>query len=194
MDLQELQSIAATCTLCELCRGRNKPVFARGATDTNIMICGMCPGPDENEVGSPFVGRAGRLLDEVIDHASIDAPDLRNAYITNLVKCYVKPGIELAHTWMETCLPYFMAQVYLLKPKVIISLGKDVSSFLLDIPNAQMKDMRGKVFDYDINRSIKVVSTYHPSFILRSGGNSSKYFKVIVDDFKISAQLLKEVI
>jgi uracil-DNA glycosylase family 4 len=86
-----------------------------------------------------------------------------------------------------------MAQVYLLKPKVIISLGKDVSSFLLDMPNAQMKDMRGKVFDYDVNRSIKVVSAFHPSYIARSGGVMSKQFSVLVNDFKLAYLVSKGV-
>jgi uracil-DNA glycosylase len=183
MRLQELESISSACTLCELCKGRNKPVFARGSIDTDIVICGMCPGPDENEVGSPFVGRAGKILDEVIEHASIGAPELLDVYITNLVKCYVKPGIELDQVWMDACLPYFIVQLKLINPKVIIALGKDVSNYLLGT-KLEMKDMRGKAHDYI--GGMKIVSCYHPAFIVRSGGIVSKYFGTMVEDFKLA--------
>ena len=182
MNLQELQTVASTCTLCELCGGRNQPVFARGSSDTDVLICGMCPGPDENIVGSPFVGRAGRILDEVLDHASLCPEAPQDVYITNLVKCFVKPGISLEEKWMTSCWPYFIVQLELIKPRVVIALGGDVSNFLLGT-NLPMKELRGKVFDY---MHIKLVSTWHPSYVLRSGGANSKQFGVVVDDFKLA--------
>lgn len=176
MDLQELQSIASTCTLCGLCRGRNKPVFARGSVDTNIVICGMCPGPDENRIGSPFVGAAGKLLDKIL----LDAFGNMDVYITNLVKCFVQPGIKLDNIWMSSCLPYFIVQLRLIQPKVVIALGKDVANFLL-ANELQMKDMRGKVFDYFNN---KLMVTYHPAYLVRGGNEKHKHFQTVVDDFK----------
>ena len=81
---------------------------------------------------------------------------------------------------MTTCLPYFIAQISMVKPKVIIALGKDVSNFLLgnELP---MKDMRGKFFDY---MGIKLISAYHPSYLVRSGGIKHKHYPIVVNDFK----------
>ena len=181
MKLIELENIAANCKLCELYKGQIKPVFARGNEEADIVICGMCPGPDENRAGIPFVGPAGKILDEIIISVlgSKDYGLLTGVYITNLIKCYVSPGTTLQPEWMSTCLPYFIVQLKLVKPKVIISLGKDVSNFLLN-KNDSMGSMRGNVYDY---MGIKLLSTYHPSFLARQGGTRSKYFNTVVKDF-----------
>ena len=175
MDLELLQSECAKCTLCELHKGRNKPVFSRGV-HSDIMICGMCPGPDENKIGLPFVGMAGKLLDKLL----LDAFGNTDVYITNLVKCFVQPGIKLDNIWMSSCLPYLIVQIRLIQPKVIIALGKDVANFLL-ANELQMKDMRGKVFDYF---NSKLLVTYHPSYLVRGGGEKHKHFQTVVEDFK----------
>lgn len=175
MDLELLQSECAKCTLCELHKGRNKPVFSRGVV-SDVMICGMCPGPDENLVGLPFVGTAGKLLDKIL----MESLGHTNVYITNLVKCFVQPGIKLDNIWMTSCLPYLIVQIKLIQPKVIIALGKDVSNFLLS-NDLQMKDMRGKIFDYF---GSKLLVTYHPAYLARAGGIKHKHFQVVVEDFK----------
>jgi len=180
MDLIELKDIAATCNLCELCSGRVKPVFARGSGNSDILICGMCPGKNENLKGVPFVGPAGKILDAIISYAftgfTIDP------YITNLVKCFVNPGISLNDAWMGSCLPYFVAQIGMVKPKTIILLGGDVCQFVLntDVP---IKNLRGNVYEYI---GTKVVCSYHPSFLARQGGEKSPYFKKVVEDFKLA--------
>lgn len=175
MDLIELENIAANCKLCELCKGQIKPVFAKGNEEADIIICGMCPGPDENRVGIPFVGPAGKILDEIM----LRAFTLKNkVYITNLIKCYVSPGTILQPEWMNVCLPYFIVQLKIIKPKIIIALGKDISNFLLN-KNDSMGSMRGNVYDY---MKIKLISTYHPAFLAR--GNFNKFSKIVVNDFK----------
>ena len=177
MELIELEDIAANCKLCELYKGQIKPVFARGNEKANILICGMCPGSDENRVGIPFVGPAGKILDEIMLR-SFALKD--KVYITNLIKCYVKAGTTLQPEWMNACLPYFIVQLQIVKPKVIISLGKDVSNFLLN-KEENMGSMRGNTYDY---MGIKLISTYHPSFLARNGGVNSKHFNTVVKDFK----------
>lgn len=182
MDLNELQNIAAECRLCELCKSRNKPVFSRGDVDSDIMIVGMCPGPDENDDGRPFVGTAGKLLDILIDSTVGGTP-----YITNLVKCFVKPGLKLEEPWMSACLPYFINQVSLIRPKGIILLGKDVNSFLLGV-SGSMGQIRKGQHEYF---GIPVVSTYHPSYFGRGGGVKHKFFDKGIEDFnKIKTYLL----
>jgi len=179
MDLQELELQASVCKLCGLHVGQNKPVFARGSAASKVIICGMCPGPEENKVGIPFVGDAGKILDDVLLEAFGNCNPGFDVYITNLVKCFVPPGTQLKQQWMVSCLPYFIVQIKLINPKIIIALGKDVSNFLLN-NTLPMKDMRGKIFEYMGN--IKLLSTYHPAFLAR--GNLKKYFNIVVNDFK----------
>ena len=179
MNLLELESIAAKCELCELHSGRNKSVFARGANTSQVIVCGMCPGRDENNAGSPFVGMAGKVLDTILVEAFGDSSSSIDVYITNLVKCFVPPGTPLQDNWMSSCLPYFVSQIGIMKPTVLIALGKDVSNFLL-VNDKPMKELRGKVFDY--MNGIKLISTYHPAFLAR--GNKNKFFDVVANDFK----------
>lgn len=136
----------------------------------------MCPGPDENMAGIPFVGAAGQILNSIIK----DSFDENNVYITNLVKCYVAPGTQLQDVWMNTCLPYYVGQIGVLNPKVVIALGKDVCNYLLGA-NEEMKSLRGQVRDY-FGR--KLVCTYHPSYLARGGGIKHKHYDVVVADFK----------
>ena len=186
MNLKDLQSTADKCELCDLSNGRNKPVFAKGSSASEIVICGMCPGPQENEVGIPFVGNAGKVLDAILFESFGRYSSSLDIYVTNLVKCFVPPGTKLDARWMSTCLPYFLVQLKLIQPKVIIALGKDVSNFLLRNENS-MGNMRGKVYKY---MGINLISTYHPAFLAR--GNQKRFFDIVVNDFKQSLQYLEE--
>lgn len=183
MDLQTVQDTAATCKLCDLCKNRIKPVFSRGYYNADIVICGMCPGPDENKIGVPFVGTAGKILDEILGNIFTGETEPHDhVYITNLVKCYVQPGIVLKNEWMTRCLPYFLAQMHFIKPKVIISLGKDVANFFIPNNNESMGTMRRHVH-YDYMGAI-LITTYHPSYLARGGGIKHKHFGMVVEDFK----------
>jgi len=179
MNLQELENIAAKCELCNLYKGRNKAVFAKGNPEANMMICGMCPGPDENRMGSPFVGKAGEILDALIYNA-FGTRDYSNVYITNLVKCFVPPGQKLEEVWMCNCLPYFMIQLGIVNPRTIITLGKDVSNFLLDSTDS-VGSMRNRTHRY---AGSKIIVTYHPSYLARGGGVNHKDFGKVVQDFQ----------
>ena len=185
MDLAQLQQAAAVCELCELCKGRNRPVFARGNINSPIVVCGMCPGPDENKEGYPFVeyAQAGSVLNSVIYDVFGDSNAL---YITNLVKCFVQPGVKLQSEWMNRCLPYFIVQLQLLQPKVIIALGGDVCNFLLN-NDEKIGRLRGRAYDY---HNYKLVSTYHPSYLARGGGKNHRDYPKVVNDFNLAKELL----
>lgn len=182
MDLNELKDVAAICTQCDLHKGRITPVFSKGNPDSKIMICGMCPGPDENKKGAPglpFVGRAGKLLDEVLYDCNLD---LENVYITNIVKCFIKPGIQLSKDWVEPCLPYILSEIVMIKPKIILTLGADASKFLLSMPEGTpLGFMRERIFNY--SPTVKIIATYHPSYLTRGGGKDHKHYYRILDDF-----------
>ena len=183
MDLKELETIAAKCNLCDLYKGRIKPVFAKGDDNADILICGMCPGHEENIQGVPFVGSAGKILDEILFRSF----SIKNkVYITNIVKCYVKAGTKLESGWMNSCIPYFIVQITMVKPKVIIALGRDVSNFLLN-NNDDMGTLRGSIHNY---MNMKLIPTYHPSFLARGGGIKHKHFHTVVNDFKQSLQYI----
>jgi DNA polymerase len=185
MDLELLETTAASCTRCDLHKGRNKPVFAKGNPTAKLFICGMVPADNENKIGLPFVGRAGQLLDRVMEDTGFASNDV---YITNLVKCYLAAGLPLNPIWIESCLPYLIVQLDLIKPKVILTLGKDASVTLLDVnPKTTMGKIRGRVYDY---ANIKVVPTYHPSYLLRGGGPEHRDYHKVIDDFMIAREIL----
>ena len=188
LDLNTIELTAANCTLCDLHKGQIKPVFAKGSPASEIVICGMCPGPEENKVGIPFVGAAGEILDAILFKAFGDDSSSLDVYITNLVKCFVPPGTKLDPKWMGACLPYFLVQLKLIQPKVIIALGKDVCNFLLNNED-NMGSMRGNVYSY---MGTKLISSYHPSYLVRAGGVKHRHFNVVVNDFKKALYYLGE--
>lgn len=185
MDLLEVEGVAATCRLCDLHIGRKNPVFAKGVPNSALFICGMVPAKEENEVGLPFVGRAGKLLDNILEDVGLD---LSCVYITNLVKCFLAAGKPLKPEWVEHCFPYLLAQIALIKPKVIITLGKDAAFTLLGKTKGSLGEIRGKFFD--IPGSV-VLPTYHPSFVLRKGGVKSKEYNIVVQDFKKALDVIR---
>lgn len=185
MDLEVLQQRAAGCTACELHTGRVNPVFAKGNPQALIMICGMVPADEENKVGLPFVGRAGQLLDKILSDIKWTLEDV---YITNLVKCYLAAGLPLKSDWIDSCLPYLINQISIIEPKAIITLGKDASLTLLGMDyKTPMGKIRGKVFKYG---DIKVVPTYHPSYLLRGGGENHRSYPDVIKDFLLAEEIL----
>lgn len=184
-DLQLAEFTAGQCDLCALHTNRLSPVFARGP-ETDIMICGMVPGPAENKAGSPFVGRAGQLLDMILEQVGL----LDKVYITNIVKCALKPGIPLQQEWIGHCISYLIVQIGFLNPKVIITLGADASNGLLGFSlDTMMRDLRGRAHEH---LGTHVVPTYHPSYLLRGGGPKHKQYNKVIDDFELAKTIRED--
>jgi len=184
MDLNVLREAASDCALCELHNTRVVPVFSKGNPKSKLMLCGMCPGPDENKVnntaGKPFVGRAGKMLDQVLEDVGLE-----DIYITNMVKCYVKPGIRLKEEWCANCLPYIVNEIMLIKPYIVLTLGADATNALLSLDSStKIGDTRGKIYNYFDN--VFVVPTYHPSYLIRSGGKNSRGYIKMVEDLQLA--------
>jgi uracil-DNA glycosylase family 4 len=183
MNLDLLEKAAAECTACSLHSGRINPVFAKGNPKAKIMICGMVPADDENNVGLPFVGRAGQLLDKILADLNWTLEDV---YITNLVKCYLRAGLPLHSEWIDSCLPYLITQIGQIEPEYIITLGKDASITLLGMArNVAMGKIRGQIHKY--GPTIKVIPTYHPSYLLRGGGTGHRDYGKVLKDFSLAA-------
>jgi DNA polymerase len=162
MDWGPLAEAVRACAACGLCRQRKQAVFGVGAQAAPWLFVGEGPGADEDELGEPFVGQAGRLLDSML--AAIGIRRGREVYIANVVKC--RPPGNRTPTAEEAlaCAPFLDRQIELIGPRVIVALGKTAAARLL-ATEASLGSLRGKVHEY---RGTPLVVTYHPAYLLRS--------------------------
>ena len=158
--LQVLAEEAAACTRCELHRGRTKSVFARGTPDTDLVFVGEGPGFHEDQQGSPFVGRAGQLLDRMVAAMGY-ARD--GVYICNVVKCRPPENRTPLPAEAAACARFLVPQLDQVRPKAIVALGRCAAENLNVVPPAGR--WRGIWGEW---RGIPVMPTYHPAFLLRS--------------------------
>ena len=158
----ELREAVRVCSACGLCKRRKQAVFGVGNESAPWLFVGEGPGADEDEQGEPFVGQAGKLLDNML--AAIGIRRGREAYIANVVKC--RPPGNRTPTLEEAaaCAPYLDRQIALIRPRLIVALGKTAATRLLNT-EASLASLRGKVHRY---RDIPLVVTYHPAYLLRS--------------------------
>ena len=157
---QSLQAKVAACTKCELHSSRTQTVFGVGNHNADVLVIGEAPGLDEDAQGEPFVGRAGALL-----NAMLQAIDLQReqVYIANILKCR-PPGNRDPHVdEVAQCQPYLQQQIELLQPKVIFAVGRIAAQSLLQSDDAVGK-LRGKLHDY---QGIPLLVSYHPAYLLR---------------------------
>jgi len=193
MKLIDVETAASQCTECSLHVCRKVPIFSKGYDKSKIMIVGMCPGSDENSAETntfelPFIGRTGKLLDVTLKEVDLDCS---NVYITNIVKCYVKPGVRLEDEWVDKCMSYLIAQISEVNPTVILALGADVGRALLgETKSTSLSSMRNRSFKF--MGTIDVVVTYHPSYFLRGGGVKHPHYNRIIDDLITCEEIIKE--
>ena len=162
MGWEELREAVRACVACGLCKQRKQAVFGVGSESGPWLFVGEGPGADEDELGEPFVGQAGRLLDSML--AAIGLARGRDAYIANVVKC--RPPGNRTPTLDEAaaCAAFLDRQIELIRPRLIVALGKTAASRLLQT-EASLGSLRGRVHEY---RGTPLVVTYHPAYLLRS--------------------------
>ena len=167
-SMQEIYTAVAQCSACVLGRTRTHPVAGEGPEElsrlTNsveVMVIGEGPGADEDRQGRPFVGRAGQLLDKMLE--AIQLSRKTNCYITNVVKCRPPQNRDPAPEERSCCAAFLDAQIRLLRPKMILVMGRIAAQHLLQTSDGIGK-LRGRFFDY---QGIPLMSTYHPSALLR---------------------------
>ena len=164
-NLEDLNRLICKCKKCPLGETRNKFVFGTGNPDADAMCIGEGPGADEDAQGLPFVGRAGRLLTDILKAIKFEREEV---YIANVVKCRPPGNRTPLPIEMDTCLPYLKKQIELIKPKVILCLGLTAAQGLLKKRDS-LTNMRGNVFDFDSDGfKTKVMVTYHPAALLRN--------------------------
>ena len=160
-----LNSLDQKCKLCKACplhEGRTQSVFGEGNSDAILMFVGEGPGADEDRLGRPFVGKAGQLFDRILASVGIKRQEV---YITNVVKCRPPNNRVPTTEEMEACRPFLDAQIAIVNPHIIVTLGSTSTRALLPSATSITK-VRGKWFDW--RGGIRVFPMFHPSFLLRN--------------------------
>lgn len=160
-SLNQLEKLISNCTKCRLHSGRNKFVFGTGNPNADVLVIGEGPGAEEDKQGLPFVGRAGKLLTDMLKAIKFEREEV---YIGNVVKCRPPENRTPMQDEMETCMPYLKKQCELIKPKLILCLGLTAAKGLLK-KRESLGELRKSIFDYE---GAKVIVTYHPAALLRN--------------------------
>jgi uracil-DNA glycosylase family protein len=192
-DLDGLRAAATGCQACDLYREATQTVFGEGAASAQVMLVGEQPGDGEDRAGRPFVGPAGRMLDQALEEAGIDR-DL--AYVTNVVKhfkferrgrlrLHKKPNAEQVHA----CFPWLEAELAVVQPEVLVLLGATAAQALLG-SSFRVSRQRGELLDSDL--APRVLATVHPSSILRAPDEEARTlaYKGFVADLGVVAAAL----
>lgn len=198
---QDLRAQVAVCTRCKLCKTRTQTVFGIGHPQADLMVVGEGPGADEDASGEPFVGRAGKLLDEmlkatgrnravaaetaVVNAATLSPAAKQPVFIANVVKCRPPGNRDPEKDEVEACRGYLDAQIAHVKPKMIVALGRIAAQRLLG-NDEPLSRLRGPIHHYGA-RQTPVFVTYHPAYLLRAPKEKAKSW----EDLKKIAQFLK---
>ena len=162
--------LGSDCTRCKLHRGRTKLVFGDGNPKAEIVFVGEGPGRDEDQQGLPFVGRAGKLLTQMIEAMGLQRKDV---YICNVVKCRPPENRAPEKDEVETCSPFLLRQLDAIAPKVIVCLGSIAAQTLLET-NRGISHFRGEWMQF---RGTKLMATYHPAYLLRNPSAKGEVWK-----------------
>jgi uracil-DNA glycosylase family 4 len=168
MDWPALEQAVELCPACNLCKTRIQTVFGVGDRNADWLFVGEAPGAEEDRRGEPFVGQAGKLLDNMLAAIKLRRGD--NVYIANVLKCRPPDNRDPHGEEVVQCNPYLLRQVELIKPKLIVALGKFAAQSLLD-SDSSISSMRGKLHDYN---GVPVIVTYHPAYLLRNMSDKAK--------------------
>jgi uracil-DNA glycosylase len=181
--LLKIREDLGECTRCKLHKTRNKIVFGDGSAKAQLVFVGEGPGADEDAQGLPFVGRAGRLLTQMIEAMGLQR---RDVYICNVVKCRPPGNRQPEKDEVDACSPYLFRQLDALQPKAIVCLGATAAQTLLQT-NRGISHFRGEWLDF---RGFKMIATYHPAYLLRNPAAKGDVWK---DLQKVMAELGLEV-
>jgi DNA polymerase len=168
----ELEQKVKACTLCELHKTRKNVVFGVGNKNADLLLIGEAPGATEDVQGKPFVGRAGQLLDAMLAAIGLHRDDV---FIANILKCRPPNNRDPLPNEVKLCTPYLQQQIALIKPKVILAVGRIAAHFLLNTDQS-MARLRGKLYKYG-DQQIPLIVTYHPAYLLRSPQEKAKAYE-----------------
>jgi uracil-DNA glycosylase len=164
----ELKQLVSGCTQCGLHKSRTQTVFGVGDENAEWMLIGEAPGAEEDRLGDPFVGQAGKLLDNML--AALDLDRARKVYIANVLKCRPPGNRNPEPGEVAKCSPHLLRQIELVKPKLILAMGRFAAQTLL-ATDASIASLRGKVHRY---AGVPLIVTYHPAYLLRNLPDKAK--------------------
>ena len=171
LDWDELDARIRACDACELCQRRKQAVPGVGDRQADWLFVGEGPGAEEDARGEPFVGQAGRLLDNML--ASIELKRGEDVFTGNAVKCRPPNNRTPEVSELAACFPYLQRQIGLIQPRLIVALGRPAAQALLN-QEVKIGAMRGKLFAYN---GIPVIVTYHPAYLLRNQADKAKVWE-----------------
>ena len=180
---QEIESKCLNCTGCRLCEKRKNVVFGVGDPHARVMFIGEGPGEQEDIQGEPFVGRAGQLLDKML--YAVDLDRHKNIYITNIVKCRPPMNRDPQEDEQESCIGYLREQTRLIRPKIIVTLGR-IAGMKLIKPDLRITREHGTIIE---KKGIYMMPMLHPAALLRNPSQMEGAF----NDFLILREKIKEV-
>ena len=157
---EQLREECSRCRACSLCEGRSHVVFGDGSTDAEVMLIGEAPGANEDRQGLPFVGKAGQLLDDMLEIIGLDR---RRIYVTNICKCRPPGNRDPLNVEQEACIGFLRRQTALLRPKIIVCLGR-IAAMQLIKPDFKITREHGQWFD---RAGVRMMAMYRPSALLR---------------------------
>ena len=169
---------AATCERCRLAQGRTQVVFGVGDANADLLFIGEGPGFHEDKQGEPFVGAAGQLLTRMLDEIGLTRAQV---YIANVVKCRPPGNRDPQPDEIEACTPWLVEQISLIQPSVVVTLGNFATKFVLNTATGITR-LRGQVHEW---HGRTVIPTFHPAAILHGGGEKSKQFTLLQQDFEL---------
>ena len=182
MGWDELAAAVAGCRACGLCEGRRNTVFGVGPAQADWMVIGEAPGENEDQQGEPFVGQAGKLLDNMLRSVGLDRR--RNVYIANVLKCRPPGNRNPEPQEVAQCEPFLRRQVELVRPRMILAMGRFAVQTLLQSQDP-IGRLRGRAHQY---QGVPVVVTYHPAYLLRNLPDKAKAWADLCLAREIAAQ------
>ena len=174
-----LKTAVSGCVKCGLHRTRTQTVFGVGDENADWMLIGEAPGAEEDRLGDPFVGQAGKLLDNML--AAIDLSRRKNVYIANVLKCRPPGNRNPTPEEVAQCSPHLLQQIELIQPKLILAMGRFAAQTLLET-GASIASLRGRVHRY---AGVPLIVTYHPAYLLRTLEDKAKAWEDLVFAKKI---------
>ena len=181
MDLETLKQECLSCRRCGLCETRSNVVFGVGTPDAEVMFIGEGPGEQEDLKGEPFVGRAGKLLDDMLELIDLDRSRI---YIANMVKCRPPQNRDPLNTEQEACSLWLRQQIDLIRPRIIVCLGR-IAAMKFIKPDFKISREHGQWF---IKDGVMTMALYHPAALLRDPRRRPETF----DDLKVLQKAIKD--
>jgi len=189
-DMKHITSSVKSCRKCSLWKTRKKPVVGEGSIDTDILFVGEAPGYNEDLQGRPFVGKAGKILDELLESIGLKRNDV---YVANLLKCRPSDNRNPLKTEIDVCTEYLEKQIEIIQPKIIVPLGNFASSYIFEkfgLKYDKISNIHGKIFQINtVFGRLKIIPLYHPAVATYNPETKN----ILLEDFKAIKNAIEEI-